>query len=235
MRPPECDLCGAAADELLTFATTPEGAAWHARSAADGLPGHPPDAHWLCTTHLEPLRPLRHLTWHEARERTRPRPRTVDAIAHALIDRLPDLLHRLGGPAGQPAPSPRSERSWTPMDGAQPPWCPFTDRLTAELASDGWRLQVECTRNHWNDEEVANANVSLTVQRGPLLLIVSGYGDGAIVEGPLHVRPIRGDDDGSAEAALTAWLADGDAVGAGDKPTPTAPGDGQGVTEASRS
>lgn len=90
-------------------------------------------------------------------------PTDAHVLAASLRASLPALFEALGlGPA--PALEQRTERRWTPMDGALPPWCPFTDTtVDAGVGADGTSVDVEVVLNHWNDDEVANAAVSLMI------------------------------------------------------------------------
>ena len=50
------------------------------------------------------------------------------------------------------------------MDGALPPWCPFTDSTFDEgVAADGTPVQVQVVLEHWNEDDVANATASLSI------------------------------------------------------------------------
>lgn len=95
-------------------------------------------------------------------EWTRP-PVGAHAFAASLHSTLPSLFEALGlGPA--PSLERRTDRRWTPMDGAEPPWCPFTDTtVDAGIADDGSPISLEIVLNHWNEDEIANASVSLTI------------------------------------------------------------------------
>ncbi|MFN3257809.1 MAG: hypothetical protein ACE37B_19185 [Ilumatobacter sp.] len=73
---------------------------------------------------------------------------------------------------------PRTERGrdrhWTPMDGAQPPYCPFTDRFTTRGRDRADGLLVEMVLEHWNDDDVNSASVTLAVGRD---VYVSAFGE----------------------------------------------------------
>ncbi len=89
----------------------------------------------------------------------------IDAheLAGALRGALPALFDalQLGEP---PALVTRTTRSWSPMDGAQPPYCPFTDSTFHEGATpDGPTVVVQVVLEHWNDDDVSNATVSLSI------------------------------------------------------------------------
>jgi len=64
VRPPECDVCGDAGPDVgqVRFADPgPDPASY------DDRPGHPPGLAWLCPTHVEATRALRHLSFAAAR------------------------------------------------------------------------------------------------------------------------------------------------------------------------
>lgn len=103
----------------------------------------------------------------------------VDAhtFAASLRSMLPALFEALGL-GSLPAMEQRADRRWNPMDGAQPPWCPFTDTTVDEgSAADGTPIDLEVVLNHWNDDEVANASVSLTI--GDRLWVSAYRADGS--------------------------------------------------------
>lgn len=89
----------------------------------------------------------------------------IDAHAWAASMRslLPVLFEAFGlGPA--PTLEQRSDRRWNPTDGAQPPWCPFTDTtIDAAAGADGTRVELCVVLDHWNEDAVANASVSMTI------------------------------------------------------------------------
>ncbi len=64
------------------------------------------------------------------------------------------------------------------MDGAQPPWCPFIDTtIDTGVGGDGTAVELVVVLDHWNDDEVANASVSMTI--GDLLTIRAHRSNGS--------------------------------------------------------
>lgn len=60
MMPPECSCCGREQSdfpsmkfEIVYFKRTPEDEDWYRRSEEEGWEGHPPNAYWFCSDHLE--------------------------------------------------------------------------------------------------------------------------------------------------------------------------------------
>ncbi|MEZ5250463.1 MAG: hypothetical protein R2713_15005 [Ilumatobacteraceae bacterium] len=84
-------------------------------------------------------------------------------LAASLRSLVPALFEALGiGSA--PALERRTDRRWSPMDGAVPPWCPFTDSTFDEgVAADGTPVRVQVVLEHWNEDDVANATVSMSI------------------------------------------------------------------------
>lgn len=100
----------------------------------------------------------------------------VHAGAETLRSALPALFEALG--FGAPPPlERRTDRRWSPMDGVEPPWCPFVDTTIDEgVGADGTPVAVHVVVNHWNEQEVASASVSLTI--GDRLMISAYRRDG---------------------------------------------------------
>lgn len=90
-------------------------------------------------------------------------PTDAHTFASSLRSALPALLEAVGLAAAATLEQ-RTERHWNPMDGAQPPWCPFTDTtFDSGLDADGEPIELQVVLNHWNEDEVADASVSLTI------------------------------------------------------------------------
>lgn len=85
------------------------------------------------------------------------------ALATTLRSQLPTLFDALG--LGEVPPlERRADRTWTPMDRTVPPWCPYTDGTVYESEGvDGTPVRIEVVLNHWNDDDVANASVSMRI------------------------------------------------------------------------
>ncbi|MEM9610547.1 MAG: hypothetical protein AAGA99_24250 [Actinomycetota bacterium] len=82
----------------------------------------------------------------------------------ALEACAPEILALLDMP---PAPRPlhwSGRRSWSPMDGVEPPWCPYGDEAWGEVVTERYRLRISTSANHWDDERVANSAADLTVR-----------------------------------------------------------------------
>lgn len=187
---------------LVTFQPDGRSREWRRRAAEEpGFVGHPPDTGWFCAAHVEAAREAARtrtlgdaladfdlsgaeLGTGELCERdvhdvrwVQWRMTAVEAhvLAGSLRDLVPALFDALG--LGEPPKlETRTNRRWTPMDGAEPPWCPYTDSTFHEgTADDGTPVAVQVVLEHWNDDDVANAIASLSIGD---LVYVSAYGDG---------------------------------------------------------
>ncbi len=114
-------------------------------------------------------------------------PTDAHVLAASLRSLLPNLFEALGlGPA--PTLERRIDRQWTPMDGAQPPWCPFTDTTVDEgRAADGSSVVVEVVLDHWNEDEVAHASVSARIGDRVMISAIGKLATGRPVD-TLHLR-----------------------------------------------
>lgn len=101
----------------------------------------------------------------------------VRRVVGEIRDRLGDLCRSVG--AGEPPElADRTERSWTPMDGAKPPHCPFSDTATAEGSDGDISVQLRQELVHWNETDVDSAGMRCSISRGDeTLLSVSAYGE----------------------------------------------------------
>lgn len=115
----------------------------------------------------------------------------IDAheLASALRGALPALFEALW--LGEsPALVTRTTRTWNPMDGAQPPHCPFTDSTFHEGATaDGTKVVVQVVLEHWNDDDVSNATVSLSIGDDLSISASSPTGGGRSVRSVWLSRP----------------------------------------------
>jgi hypothetical protein len=97
----------------------------------------------------------------------------VHELARSFREVLPELFAALdlGEP---PTLEAYTHRNWTPMDGAQPPYCPFDDNFVwSGTGVDGTTVRVDVEVVHWNEDDVHSARVSLAI--GPHVSI-SAYG-----------------------------------------------------------
>ncbi len=185
MRPPECAVCGdeftAPDGRLVTFAERDSDRQWRERVAAERMVGHPPNVEWFCGVHAEAAAALAGLTIDVAMTELKrqsadgasapPRddswPHVVKvAIAPTDIELVrslfADLMPALVGDT-EAVPSTTSRRTWTPMDGAQPPYCPSVDLEVTTLSGPLATAVLTWDRAMWNDDEVARMTAQLTV------------------------------------------------------------------------
>lgn len=188
----DADFDPADAGGMVTFQPDDRSREWRRRAAEEpGFVGHPPNVGWFCAAHIHAARDAaRTSNFAEGIRRVRADVDAAAALASAPADApglesesvewslepidahefasslcsvLPPLFEVLALGAA-PALAVRADRRWTPMDGAQPPWCPFTDTtLHSGIGTDGTPIDVTVVLNHWNEDEVANASVSLTI------------------------------------------------------------------------
>jgi hypothetical protein len=114
-------------------------------------------------------------------------PTDVVALSNRLADAVGRFVEIVGGRL--PAVESSARRSWTPMDGAQPPSCPFVDTWTLAGAADGTEVTLTRTVSSWNENEVSSAAVALRVFVGGDMASVAAHGSGlmcttVVVRGP---------------------------------------------------
>ncbi len=91
-------------------------------------------------------------------------PTPAVVVHQRLVERWRDVLAALDVVA-DPAPEGRQWRTWSPMDGAQPPWCPFVDEYRATQTVGDLVVELSTSAPHWNDQEPSDPFVLLTVMR----------------------------------------------------------------------
>lgn len=181
MRPPSCEVCGVdlddTADRLVTFVLEP-GSGRSTAARAERAVGHPENQGWFCDVHVAAARALsatstladavRAARSGDASGMPEPSPtptETVELSWEVVAQRLRSALPALAAAIGLDGVRPVTESTleWTPMDGAEPPWCPYIDRVTTVIERDGARVSLAIERAHWNDDELARADVRLAV------------------------------------------------------------------------
>ena len=203
MRPPSCEVCGVdfddTADRLVTFVLEP-GSGRSTAARAERAVEHPENQGWFCGVHVEAARALaatstlaeavRAMRSGDANRMPDPSPPTTElagpsweAVAQRLRSALPALAAAIG--LDDVRPVTESTREWTPMDGAEPPWCPYIDRVTTVIEREGASVRLVVERAHWNDDELARADVRLAVDAPGVAASVSvarGPGDGSVAD-----------------------------------------------------
>jgi hypothetical protein len=100
-------------------------------------------------------------------------PIDVDTLAASMRDAVPTLFAALSLGTGL-ALDTRTDRTWNPMDGAEPPYCPFTDTtVNTGRSADGTVATLRMVLEHWNDTDVSSATLSLSIGD---LVSISAYG-----------------------------------------------------------
>ncbi|MGE0728281.1 MAG: hypothetical protein AB7O92_18580 [Acidimicrobiia bacterium] len=234
MRPPICEVCDERFDPgaggLLTFASTPQSEAWHARAAAEpGFVGHPPDQGWFCPAHLDAARALQPLPLADAVRRLiaappaaappatrsrfveRPCPPTPhDRLHRALLDHVAVFAAAFGC-TDLPPPATSSERHWHEMDRCVPPDCPYVDEVSSVASANGLAVQAGRGESWWNPAELASISVRLAFWEpaGPRTRGAIAAGE-AHIEGTVAIVTTLLVDlpaDAAVQRALDAFLA----------------------------
>lgn len=166
MKPPICVVCDEAFDPaggtLVRFASTPDDEEWRRTAHAQGMVGHPPDTGWFCPRHAGQATPLSHLTLTEA---TALVALMVDGVTVAIPPMQPGVIaarfveHLRVLVDAPPELVASEQRNWTPMDRVEPPWCPYDDTFRHSGRSAEWEVEIRHQMVHWNDHELANAEV----------------------------------------------------------------------------
>ena len=178
MRPPECAVCGdeftAPDGRLVTFAERDSDRQWRERAAAERMVGHPPNVEWFCGVHAQAAIDLagetidvamRALTASQsAVQQLAIAPREIDDLLRLFRERMPALV---GEPeASSSGARTTSDRRWTPIDGAQPPDCPYVDLDITTLVGPRGMAELRWERAMWNDAEAAHRTATLIVEPG---------------------------------------------------------------------
>lgn len=110
----------------------------------------------------EPPPRSRHRVQHVARQiRSVDIPKIeVGVLFETFVRIAPDVFADLGV-TGVPELARTQRRTWSPMDGAGPPYCPFTDHVEVAGADDTVKVQIQITRNQWSESDMSNASVSI--------------------------------------------------------------------------
>jgi len=184
MRPPECAVCGdeftAPDGRLVTFAERDSDRQWRERVAAERMVGHPPNVEWFCGVHAvaacalagetidvaltalkrqsadDDARPLRHDSWPNI-VKVPIAPTDIELMRSLFADLMPALVGD-----SEATPSTTSRRNWTPMDGAQPPYCPYDDVDVTTLSGPLATAVLTWDRAMWNDDDPARRTAQLS-------------------------------------------------------------------------
>ena len=72
-----------------------------------------------------------------------------------------------------------SSRTYSPMDRMVPPNCPYQDHLGYVAVKDGFSIQISSTKTMWNDNEMANHGVNLSIRnpKKEMIAYLSAYDD----------------------------------------------------------
>ncbi|MEM9132156.1 MAG: hypothetical protein AAF962_05705 [Actinomycetota bacterium] len=187
MRPPYCEICDVEVDPSddvsVAFASSPSEA-----SSPEGaaIVGGDDDRGWFCAEHVGAARALTDRSLADAvtvlrggtggdppasEHADRPHRRVPiapigpGALSDAFELCLPEIC-RLFDFDPPPLPLPQSaRRRWSPMDGCQPPWCPYVDEWWREGITEEMRVRISSSASHWNDDDVANCSAGLAIWR----------------------------------------------------------------------
>lgn len=126
---------------------------------------------------------------------------SVGSLERHILDRLDQILSAyVGGNVVAPRLESSKERTWNPMDRMSPPNCPYSDqaRTVGSVATSSGQVEVLSVRTHvhWNDDDIANASVRISLRNpgGSLgLLALSAYTSSGVVALEVHLdRPTTG-------------------------------------------
>lgn len=134
------------------------------------------------------------------------RPSGAGAIAGQLLAHAPALLTALGAP-GATAPPLSVQRSWSPMDGALPPYCPFVEHSAGVLTHAGWTVRVSASVSHWNESDVGGASASVHLEReGRSVAGAVGASTGSSVLSAMGLFPSTDAPEAAGYAAFVDWI-----------------------------
>jgi hypothetical protein len=146
--------------------------------------GHPPNVEWFCGVHAEAAAALAGETIDAAlialtRQSSdgygapgeQPSgeawpllvtveitPTDIDLVRSLFVDLMPSLV---GDPDATATTT--SRRAWTPMDGAQPPYCPYDDVDVTTMSGPLATAVLTWDRAMWNDDAPARRTAQLSV------------------------------------------------------------------------
>ena len=193
MRPPACAVCGEdfapTMGRLVAFAERESDRQWRERASETAMVGHPPNVEWFCAVHAEAAEALAGASIDEAmqqlappaptppgpapptpappRQGKRPKrevshvpiePREVDEVVDLFRDRMTVLVGDSGAVA-----TTTTKRTWSPMDGAHPPNCPFEDVDTTTVSGPRGEAELTWDRAMWNEDDPARRSVTLAL------------------------------------------------------------------------
>lgn len=86
-------------------------------------------------------------------------PKEIDTLLRTLRETMPALVG-----AADAVATTTSERRWNPMDGAQPPYCPYVDLDVTTMSGPLGVAQLTWDRAMWSDDDAARRTVSLRME-----------------------------------------------------------------------
>jgi len=101
------------------------------------------------------------------------RPIEIGALERYFRDAFDGMLAAVGLDGATPTVT--EDRAWTPMDHAEPPYCPYVDTSVRSAENSPARLELRFERSHWNDTEIAQATVSVFVKNASGHAMISGH------------------------------------------------------------
>lgn len=85
------------------------------------------------------------------------------------------ILGVLGG--GEASLTETYVRSWSPMDGALPPHCPFVDRWASRFRGASEQIEIMCELPHWSETERLRSSVTLYAKVGSTAIWIRGHAE----------------------------------------------------------
>lgn len=86
-------------------------------------------------------------------------PTEIDTLLRMLRETMPALVG-----AADAVDTTTSERTWNPMDGSRPPYCPYVDVDVTTMAGPLGIARLTWDRAMWNDDDAARRTASLSVE-----------------------------------------------------------------------
>lgn len=101
------------------------------------------------------------------------RPIEIGALEQFFRDSFDRMLAAVGLEGAETAVT--ENQAWHPMDHTEPPYCPYVDSSVRSAAGASARLELRYERSHWNDDEIAQASVSVFAQNERGYAMISAH------------------------------------------------------------
>jgi hypothetical protein len=113
----------------------------------------------------------------------------AELVLAALRAALPELVAEVTGTPTLTLTS-STDRQWSPMDGAVPPYCPFTETTVLRgRCDDGTSVVLQVEFDQWNEDDVSSASVSLAIGEEVSVTAFGSTGGGDALRAVRLYRP----------------------------------------------